>query len=86
MKGFEALLKMKLPVIEETADAVEPNNQDNLKVVICEIVTLFSQRFEEEFVPYMQPFIQCIWELLVEIDHRMRLVVRYAGPMTKFLC
>lgn len=72
MNGFLELLKMRLPAIEENADATEPNSLDNLKVVICEIVTLFSQRFEEEFMPYMQPFIQNIWQLLVEIDHRMR--------------
>uniref|UniRef100_A0A915DYI5 Exportin-2 n=1 Tax=Ditylenchus dipsaci TaxID=166011 RepID=A0A915DYI5_9BILA len=72
MNGNLQLLKMKLPSIEEIADDSEANALDKLKCVICEITTLFSQRYEDCFGDYTQSFIEVIWQLLVEIDSRIR--------------
>ncbi|KAI1711044.1 cse1 domain-containing protein [Ditylenchus destructor] len=72
MDGFLALLRLKLPTLESQADDTEPTSLDRLKCEICEIVTLFSQRYEECFENYAQQFIGAIWQLLVETDSRTR--------------
>lgn len=72
MNGFAKLLPLKLIHIEHAADDNEPSTQDNIKKTICDITKLFSQRFEEEFGPYIIKFIGIVWTLLVETDHRVR--------------
>ncbi|CAD5230408.1 unnamed protein product [Bursaphelenchus xylophilus] len=72
MTGYLRLLALKLPTYEARSDSTEPNNLDNLKRVICDIAKLFSQRFEEEFLPYIMKFIEIVWNLLVQTDHRVR--------------
>ncbi|TMS34702.1 hypothetical protein L596_002239 [Steinernema carpocapsae] len=72
MTGFQQLLSMKVPSIEQGADDKIASPLENLKVSICEIITLYTQRYEEETANYVSPFIQSAWEQLVEIDHRYR--------------
>ena len=31
---------------------------------ICEVVTLYAQRYEEEIMPFMQSIMQAIWHLV----------------------
>lgn len=72
MEGYIELLKLDIPTLESRSDENEPNALDRIKVEICEIVTMYSQRFEEEILPYIDRFIDCIWQLLVACDHRVR--------------
>ncbi|VDM43721.1 unnamed protein product [Toxocara canis] len=73
MNGFLELLKLKIAYLDAQTDDNEANVLDKLKCSICEIVTLYSQRYEEEIMPYMQGMIEIIWQLLVETDSRLRL-------------
>lgn len=72
MEGYIELLKLDIPTLESRSDENELNALDRIKVEICEIVTMYSQRFEEEILPYIDRFIDCIWQLLVACDHRVR--------------
>lgn len=72
MEGFLHLLELKLPDLEEKFLDTEPNEHDRLRTEICEIATLFSQRFEECFMPYTQRFMANVWNLLVLTDSRIR--------------
>ncbi|KAK0419280.1 hypothetical protein QR680_014059 [Steinernema hermaphroditum] len=72
MTGFQTLLGMKIPSIEQAADDKVASPLESLKVSICEVITLYTQRYEEETAQYVSPFIQGTWEQLVEIDHRYR--------------
>ncbi|KAK0395016.1 hypothetical protein QR680_001065 [Steinernema hermaphroditum] len=72
MTGYQTLLGLKIPSIEQSADDKVASPLENLKVSICEIITLYTQRYEEETAQYVSPFIQGTWEQLVEIDHRYR--------------
>ncbi|CAJ0936880.1 unnamed protein product, partial [Mesorhabditis belari] len=49
-----------------TSAAGEPTALDKIKSEICTTVTLYAQRYEEEIRPYMEPFTQAIWNLLVQ--------------------
>ncbi|KAL3121788.1 hypothetical protein niasHT_002016 [Heterodera trifolii] len=72
MEGFLQLLELKLPDLEAKSVDLEPNEHDKLRCEICEIATLFSQRFEECFIPYTERFIASVWNLLVMTDSRIR--------------
>lgn len=72
MEGFLHMLELKIPEIEQKSLDIEPNELDRLRTEICEIATLFSQRFEDCFMPYTQRFIGSIWNLLVLTDSKIR--------------
>ncbi|CAJ0937444.1 unnamed protein product, partial [Mesorhabditis belari] len=64
MDGFLKLLTITEDRI--TSAAGEPTALDKIKSEICTTVTLYAQRYEEEIRPYMEPFTQAIWNLLVQ--------------------
>lgn len=39
---------------------------------VCEIFTLYAQRFEEEISPFMQNIIQAVWQLVVQTGNETR--------------
>ncbi|KAI6228709.1 Exportin-2 [Aphelenchoides fujianensis] len=69
MECFFLLLKIKADPHEHNS---EPTHLDDIKRVECEIFAHFAQRFEEEFRPYMMRAIENVWQLLTDVDHRMR--------------
>ncbi|VDN03504.1 unnamed protein product [Thelazia callipaeda] len=86
MNGFMALLKLEIPQLDAECIETEANVLDKLKCCICDIITLFSQRYEEELMPFMMPneknpiqegesknwLIECVWQMLVSIDQKAR--------------
>uniref|UniRef100_A0A0N5AQY9 Exportin-2 n=1 Tax=Syphacia muris TaxID=451379 RepID=A0A0N5AQY9_9BILA len=72
MNGCLALLRLNVAVIDNSSSDSEPNILDNLKSSICEILTLYSQRYEEEISPFMKDITEHIWGLLIEMDFRIR--------------
>ncbi|KAL3998143.1 Cse1 family protein [Acanthocheilonema viteae] len=88
INGFMALLKLQIPQVDAKSIDSEANILDKLKCSICEIITLYSQRYEEEIMPFMMPtnesatalekaeqrcwLIECVWQLLVSIDQKAR--------------
>lgn len=60
------------PALEQTQLDVEPGDLERLKTEVCEVATLFSQRFEDLFGDYTRGFIDAIWQLLNVTDTRMR--------------
>lgn len=76
MKGFIALLKVVLPVsLDRSQSDLEPSDLERLKTEICDVATLFSQRFEDLFGEYTQEFIEIIWQLLNVTDSKIRFVL-----------
>jgi exportin-2 (importin alpha re-exporter) len=75
MEGFLALLRLTLPGVDAITDDCEANSLDRLKHAICDIATLFSQRYEECFTDYTEGFIAGTWKLLTMTDQRSRLVL-----------
>ncbi|PIO63476.1 Importin-beta protein, partial [Teladorsagia circumcincta] len=43
-----------------------------LTMEVCEIFTLYAQRFEEEINPFMQNIIQAVWQLVVQTGNETR--------------
>uniref|UniRef100_A0A1I7U5Y5 Exportin-2 n=1 Tax=Caenorhabditis tropicalis TaxID=1561998 RepID=A0A1I7U5Y5_9PELO len=62
MPHFLRLIQIDVP--SQTSASGEPTTLDELKHEICEIFTLYSQRYEEEIAPYVPDIISSIWRLL----------------------
>ncbi|KAI6204653.1 hypothetical protein M3Y94_00701100 [Aphelenchoides besseyi] len=69
MDCFFALLKIKA---DSHLHDNEPTQLNDIKRVECEIFALYAQRYEEAFNPFMMSAIEGVWQLLMEVDHRMR--------------
>uniref|UniRef100_A0A0K0E9J9 Exportin-2 n=1 Tax=Strongyloides stercoralis TaxID=6248 RepID=A0A0K0E9J9_STRER len=61
MEAFLALMKINMDFYPY-APSNEEDPYNKLRVSLCEVFTLFSQRYEEEFLPYMQSCVELIWE------------------------
>lgn len=72
MQSFNSLLSLKIVSLEQNTDDSESNSLDKLKCTIIDVATLFSQRYEECFLPFTEEFIRSSWSLLVETDGRIR--------------
>ncbi|VDO29264.1 unnamed protein product [Haemonchus placei] len=70
VEGFLEIMKMDCPGISSSAG--EPTFLDELKLEVCEIFTLYAQRFEEEINPFMQNIIQAVWQLVVQTGNETR--------------
>ncbi|KAK6057893.1 hypothetical protein COOONC_04549 [Cooperia oncophora] len=70
VEGFLEIMKMDCPGISSSAG--EPTFLDELKMEVCEIFTLYAQRFEEEINPFMQNIIQAVWQLVVQTGNETR--------------
>lgn len=71
MQKFLDLMSVQKAVLQTDDD--EPGLLEQLKTQICENVSLYASKYEEEFQPFMGSFVQAIYELL-----------RTTGQQTKY--
>jgi len=67
-KGFLGLLKYQSPAVTGAAD--QPGLLEQVKASICECFTLFTDKYQEEFAPFLLPCVKDVWELLVSLDQQ----------------
>ncbi|GMS97107.1 hypothetical protein PENTCL1PPCAC_19282, partial [Pristionchus entomophagus] len=68
--GMLKLFTIDAPSVVSTGGEATP--LDKVKTEMCEIVTLYAQRYEEEIMPHMQGLIGAIWQLLVNTNSETR--------------
>ncbi|VDN51126.1 unnamed protein product [Dracunculus medinensis] len=71
MEGLGTILKLKIDSVESAYSDDEPGTLDKLKCCVCDILTLYSQRYEEEFMPFINVVIEIVWEQLMGLDARV---------------
>uniref|UniRef100_A0A914URF2 Exportin-2 n=1 Tax=Plectus sambesii TaxID=2011161 RepID=A0A914URF2_9BILA len=64
MPGFLELLRLELPSLASDSED-EPGPMEQLKSSICDNVTMYAQKYDEEFHQYLEPFVGVVWNLLV---------------------
>lgn len=64
MPAFHELLVTDVPSLKTDSDE-EAGTMEMLRSQICDNITLYAQKYDEEFGPYMQQFVTAVWELLV---------------------
>lgn len=77
MSGFLLLLKTNISVIENESLNSEANVSDKLKGCICQIATLYSQRYEDCFEKFAESFIKAVWEVMVGVNDSIRYFFNY---------
>ena len=67
MVHFHSLLTTNNRLLE-TEDDDEVGPLEMVKSQICSIATMFAQKYDEDFSPYIQKFVQSVWNLLITTD------------------
>merc|ERR1711962_701181 len=66
MTHFLALIEADNKCLQ-TDDEEEPGLLEDLKSQICDNIGLYASKYEEEFSPYMKPFVMSVWNLLLSL-------------------
>lgn len=69
MVHFRTLLATNIKLLE-TDDDEEAGLLELVKSQICEVASMFAQKYDEDFADYLPSFVQSIWNLLVSTDNR----------------
>lgn len=72
MQTFHQLLTTDVPCLKTDGDD-EAGTLEMIRSQICDNITLYAHKYDEEFAPFMQQFVTAVWELLVN-----------TGPQPKF--
>jgi hypothetical protein len=64
MTTFHSLLITDVPCLK-TPDDDEPGMMEMLRSQICDNISLYAQKYDEEFAPFMEQFVTAVWGLLV---------------------
>lgn len=64
MENFLALLTAENPLLKTDSDD-EPGLNEELKSQICDIVSLYASKYDEEFPQFLPQFVTAVWNLLV---------------------
>ncbi|KAJ4823621.1 hypothetical protein Tsubulata_039712 [Turnera subulata] len=66
MTEFRKYLSNDYPALDSNAAGVEVT--DSLRAAVCENISLYMEKNEEEFKDYLEPFAQAVWDLLVKVS------------------
>lgn len=67
-QGFLSLLKFNNPAVSGAGD--QQGLLEQVKASICECFALYTDKYQEEFSPYLLPCVKDVWELLVGLDQQ----------------
>ncbi|XP_003739003.1 exportin-2 [Galendromus occidentalis] len=68
---FLSLLTADNPLLHGDSDE-EPGVLEQLKSQICDNVTLYAQKYDEEFAPLLPDFVSAVWQLLTATGKEMK--------------
>jgi exportin-2 (importin alpha re-exporter) len=71
MEPFQQFLTFQHAALESKIDD-EPGVLDELKKEICQVVNLFTNKYDEVFEKWTPLFVNDIWNLLSALDHKER--------------
>lgn len=71
MKHFLVILTSDNKLLQ-TEDDEDAGPLELIKSQICDNVTLYAQKYDEEFQPYLPGFVSAIWNLLTTIGNRVK--------------
>lgn len=71
MTTFHQLLVTDVPCLKTASDE-EAGILENLRSQICDNISLYAQKYDEEFAPFMQQFVTAVWELLVNTGQQSK--------------
>eukprot|EP00928_Gymnodinium_smaydae_P076155 TRINITY_DN5913_c0_g3_i1.p1 TRINITY_DN5913_c0_g3~~TRINITY_DN5913_c0_g3_i1.p1 ORF type:complete len:1066 (+),score=253.50 TRINITY_DN5913_c0_g3_i1:716-3913(+) len=66
-QGFLGLLKFHNDAVTGTPD--QPGLLEHVKGAICECFALYTDKYQEEFAPFLPGCVQAVWTMLVALDN-----------------
>mmetsp|Transcript_22084 Transcript_22084/g.77407 ORF Transcript_22084/g.77407 Transcript_22084/m.77407 type:complete len:992 (-) Transcript_22084:120-3095(-) len=68
MGEFLKYLEWNNPELVDDTETDEPGPQEMLQTAVMEVVNLFAEKWDEDFEPYFQAFIQQVWTMLTTLS------------------
>ncbi len=89
MGRFIELLQFSSPLLDAAAKAKsneeeDPTRLDMLKATICDVVNVFTWKYEDEFAPFVPRFVDTIWNVLSALPTARRYDL-LVGSAVRFL-
>ena len=85
---FIELLQYTSPLLESQAaarsDPDEPTKLDTLKASICDVISLYSYKYEDQFAEFVPAFVEVIWAQLAALGEAKRFDL-LVGSAVRFL-
>lgn len=73
MPNFLSLLSTRVELLESKPDEESPSVMEYLRSEVCECVSLYALKYDEEFAPHASIFVTAVWTVLLS-----------TGPQAKF--
>lgn len=71
MSGFLNIMEYSNKLIENEEDDVEPSVLLRSKSLVCRIINLYMEKYEEDFDPFVEKFAMAIWKLLLSTGRQV---------------
>lgn len=71
MENLQMLMSISKRELD-TNDDDEPGLVEQCKAEICSLLSLFAQKYDDDFAQYLPNFVQSTWALLVTVDLRVK--------------
>ena len=88
MSRFIELFQWNSPTLETLAaarsDPEEPTTLDNLRSTICEIINVYTWKYEDQFADFVPRFVESIWTRLASLSDSKRFDA-LVGSAVRFL-
>lgn len=74
---LQALLNLRIPLwdndsAQKDKDQETATSLENIQMKVCDIVTLYTQKYEDDFKDYVPAFVQEAWNLMVRLNDSLR--------------
>ncbi|XP_014260192.1 exportin-2 [Cimex lectularius] len=71
MECFQVLLRLQDKRLESDSDS-EPGLIESVKTQVCDNISLYAQKYDEEFRPFLPGFVTDIWNLLINTSSQVK--------------
>ena len=70
-KIFSFILDYENSALDNNLDE-EPGLLEEAKKLVCQSINIYAEKYDEIFLPYVEKFATCVWQLLSKLDLRIK--------------
>ena len=85
MSRLHQLLEIQIPNLPGTSRD-EPGTSELLKSEICEVVSMYATKYDEEFASFLPTFVTSTWKLLTSTDLNPKFDILVSNAMNFLTC
>jgi exportin-2 (importin alpha re-exporter) len=71
MNHFHSLLTTDCKLLDNNSEE-EPGLVEQLRTQVCDNITMYAQKYDEEFAPHLPRFVTAVWNLLTTLGNQLK--------------